>query len=83
MTSIGSELGNKASRQTQVYCCVLGPFRAQTRYDVRLANRRAPAGVWFLLGFRMHPLLVQNGPQVFQGPVIILADFFFLIPFIT
>ena len=29
------------------------PFQAKNRYDVRLANRRAP-GVWFALGFRTY-----------------------------
>ena len=29
------------------------PFQAENRYDVTLANRRAP-GVWFVLGFRTY-----------------------------
>ena len=37
------------------------PFQANNRYDVRLANRRAP-GVWFVLGFRMYLFLAPKWP---------------------
>ena len=35
------------------------PFEAKNRYDVRLANGRAP-GVWFVLGFKMYLCLATK-----------------------
>ena len=49
-------------RQIQVYLAAFQP-NTGTRYDVRLANLRAP-GVWFLLGFSVYLFLAQNGPDV-------------------
>ena len=37
------------------------PFQAKNRYDVTLANHRAP-GVWFVVGFIMYLFLAQKWP---------------------
>ena len=39
------------------------PFQAKNRYDVTLANRRAP-GVWFVRGFKMYLFLATNWPGI-------------------
>ena len=39
------------------------PFQAKNRYDVTLANRRAP-GVWFVLGFRTYVFLAPRWPGI-------------------
>ena len=39
------------------------PFQAKNRYDVTLANRRAP-GVWFVLGFILYLFLAPKWPGV-------------------
>ena len=39
------------------------PFQAKNRYDVTLANRKAP-GVWFVLGFTMYLFLAPKWPGI-------------------
>ena len=39
------------------------PFQPKNRYDVTLANRRAP-GVWFVLRFRIYLFLAQKWPRI-------------------
>ena len=39
------------------------PCQAKNRYDVTLANRRAP-GVWFVLGFKMYLFLAPKWPGI-------------------
>ena len=39
------------------------PFQANNRYDVRLANRRAP-GVWFVLCFILYLFSGQKSPGI-------------------
>ena len=39
------------------------PFQAENRYEVTLANPRAP-GVWLLLGFKMYLLLAKKWPGI-------------------
>ena len=39
------------------------PCQAKNRYDMRLANRRAP-GAWFVLGFRIYLFLAPKWPGI-------------------
>ena len=39
------------------------PFRAKNRYNVTLANHRAPC-VWFVVGFRMYLFLAPKWPDI-------------------
>ena len=49
----------RQSRQNQAYLA----FSSQNRYDVRLANRRAP-DVWFVLGFTIYLFLAPKWPGI-------------------
>ena len=49
--------------ESQTNAGVHGPFQAKNRYNVRLANRRAP-GMCFLLGFGVYLFLAQYGPGI-------------------